>query len=94
MTIDPYDSTWCPPHTPRDVMHWEMHARTEGMWFVLVRGTMAYEFCNDAGGRAVEIKAYIDGACTHHWRRDPIEGIWPGEYEWQAVAVYGKGLVR
>jgi hypothetical protein len=93
MTRDMPDG-WLPPHVPSDVWRWEVHPRVEGHGFVRVRGTSAYEFVCVPDGRAIEIKAYIDGEMTHLWRRDPIDGIWPGEYEWQALGVYGRGLVQ
>jgi hypothetical protein len=92
---NPSDSSWLPPHMPADVMDWEIHPieRKMGHGCVKVRGTQAYEFRCVADGRATDILAYLDGILTHHWRRDPLEGTWPGTYEWAAIRVCGAGLV-
>jgi hypothetical protein len=99
MAVDILDSAWLPPYVPDDVLQWDMHPRSPGghgfaSGFIKVRGTRAYEFVCVADGRAIEILAHIDGMMTHHWRRDPIDGTWPGTYDWAAVEIRGQGLVR
>ena len=94
LVIDPYDASWLPPHLPEDLMRWPMYPRDDGNGFVHALGSRAVEFCTVDDGRAVEIKVYLDGELTHHWRRDPLDGIWPVTYKWQAVEIRGQGLVR
>lgn len=97
MMRDDYLTTaeaWLPPYVPDDVQSWTMTVGDRPHSYVYVRGTQAYQFRCRADGRAVEILAYQDGFLTYHWRRDPIEGTWPGTYAWKAIAISGGGLAR
>ena len=89
------DRSWLPAAMHPEALEWPMTMIERGPrdrpWgcamgcrchIIRVQATDAYELGHATDGRLVHIRWWRDGECRQIWVRSPMDGTWPGTYDW------------